>query len=375
MEIKIKKYIEENTEYMYSMLKEICAIPSPSHFEHKRAEFCKEWLENNGAKGVYIDEALNVIFPLNCDNSNEITVFAAHTDTVFPEMEPLPYYDDGEKIHCPSASDDSASVVILLLTAKFFIDNNIVPKKGIMFVCNSCEEGLGNLKGTKQLFKDYKDRIANFITYDSALDHMYDDCVGSHRYEVEVSTVGGHSLSDFGNANAIHKLAQIVDQIYKIEVPKINDSLTTYNVGTIGGGTSINTIAQKAKMLCEYRSDNKDCMEYMKKKFAEIFENANCDESKVEAKLIGDRPCADIDRNKVESLKNIIVPIIEKVIGQKLRFETASTDCNVPYSVGVPALAVGLSTHGGVHTYEEWVDKKSMILGFEIALKLGFAFV
>ena len=91
--------------------------------------------------------------------------------------------------------------------------------------------------------------------------------------------------------------------------------------------------------------------------------------------MIGDRPCADIDRNKVESLKNIIVPIIEKVIGQKLRFETASTDCNVPYSVGVPALAVGLSTHGGVHTYEEWVDKKSMILGLEIALKLGFAFV
>ena len=373
METVIKQYIKENTEYMYSILKELCAIPSPSHFEHKKAEYCKKWLQDAGAEGVYIDDALNVIFPLNCENSNEITVFAAHTDTVFPEMEPLPYIDDGEKIHCPGVADDSASVAILLLTAKFLIDNKIVPEKGIMFVCNSCEEGLGNLKGTKQLFKDYDGRIARFITYDSSLDHIYDNCVGSHRYEVEVNTIGGHSLSDFGNANAIHKLSQIVDQIYKIEVPKINDSITTYNVGTISGGTSVNTIAQNAKMLCEYRSDNKDCMEFMRKKIAEIFDSANCDEAKVTVKLVGDRPCADIDRSKVEDFKSVVVPIIEEVIGQKLRFETASTDCNVPYSLGVPALAIGLNTHSGVHTYEEWVDKKSMILGFEIGLKLAIA--
>lgn len=126
MNEKIKKYIAENGELMYQMLKELCLIPAPSHFEHKRAEYCKNWLEEHGATGVYIDEALNVIFPINCGKSNEITVFAAHTDTVFPDREPMSYSDDGEKIFCPGVADDTASVVVLLLTAKYFIYNYLL---------------------------------------------------------------------------------------------------------------------------------------------------------------------------------------------------------------------------------------------------------
>ena len=154
MKKQIKEFVNENYEYMLCVLKELCGIPAPSHFEHERAKYCKNALESIGAKGVYIDEALNVIFPLNCENSNNITVFAAHTDTVFPDTEPMPYFDDGKRIHCPGASDDTASVTVLIAMAKYFIENNIVPENGIMFVCNSCEEGLGNLKGVRQLFKD-----------------------------------------------------------------------------------------------------------------------------------------------------------------------------------------------------------------------------
>ena len=373
MENLIKKYIEQNKECMYGILKEMCAIPAPSHFEHQRAEYCKKWLENIGATGVYIDDALNVIFPLNCEGSSEITVFAAHTDTVFPEKEPFSYIDDGEKIHCPGASDDTASVAILLLMVKFFIENKIEPKKGILFVCNSCEEGLGNLKGTKQLFNTYAGRIARFISFDSSLDVVYDNCVGSYRYEVKVNTVGGHSFSAFGNDNAIHRLSQIINEIYKIEVPQTDGSITTYNVGTISGGTSVNTIAQNAKMLCEYRSNNKKCMGFMEQKFEEIFENCRCDEVKVDVRLVGDRPCGDIDESKMVHFKSIVVPVIEGVIDKKVKFKTASTDCNIPLSLGIPALGVGLNIHSGVHTYEEWVDKKSMIDGFEIALRLGLA--
>lgn len=373
MEKLIKKYIEENTDLMYEMIKELCAIPAPSHFEQKRAEYCKNWLENNGAKGVYIDEALNVIFPYNCDNKNVITVFAAHTDTVFPDMEPMPYYDDGKKIHCPAVSDDTASVVRILLLAKFFVENKIESQKGILFVCNACEEGLGNLKGTKQLFKDFEGRIGRFITFDCSLNKIYDFCVGSHRYEVEVSTIGGHSLSDFGNDNAIHILSKIVNKIYEIEVPKIDSSKTTYNVGTITGGTSVNTIAQIAKMLCEYRSDNKKCLEIMQEKFREIFDSCRKNDVDIKVNLVGNRPCGDIEEYKIEQLKGVIVPIIEDVISEKLSFTTASTDCNIPLSLGIPALAVGLDIHGGVHTREEWVDKKSILLGFEVALKLGLA--
>lgn len=375
MKSVIKKYIANNTEYMFSILKELCAIPSPSHFEHKRAEYCKKWLEDAGAKGVYIDEALNVIFPYNCENSNQIDVFAAHTDTVFPEMESFPYIDDGEKIYCPGVSDDTASVVLLMLTAKFFLDYNIIPQNGILFVCNSGEEGLGNLKGTKQLFKDFSGRIARFITFDSSLDIVYDNCVGSHRYEIEVSTLGGHSFSAFGKENAIHKISQIIDKIYKIQIPQIEGSQTTYNVGTINGGTSINSIAQNAKMLCEYRSNNLECMEIMRKKFETIFRSVCSDETKINVKLVGDRPCGNFDKNKMLDLKKIAIPVIEDVIGKKVTFKTASTDCNVPLSLGVPALGIGLNYHSGVHTYEEWVDKESIILGFEVAIKLALAFL
>lgn len=367
----IKCYITQNTAQMYQMLKELCGIPAPSHFEHKRAEYCKNWLENIGAEGVYIDEALNVIFPLNCDGGDEITTFVAHTDTVFPDIEPMPYFDDGEKIHSPGVADDTASVVVLLMMAKFFVENRIVPQKGIMFVCNSCEEGLGNLKGTRQLFNDYKGRIDKFISFDSNLNVVADRCVGSHRYEVEVLTEGGHSYGAFGNNNAIAKLSEMITKMYEIEIPNKAGTRTTYNVGIISGGTSVNTIAQNAKMLCEYRSDDKECLEIMQNKFETIFEFVCSEKVKVNVKKVGDRPCSNIESEKIETLKDAIVPVIEEVIGEKVSFNSSSTDCNIPLSLGVPALCVGVNMHEGMHTREEWIDKASLSLGLEVAIKLG----
>lgn len=367
----IKNYITQNKEQVFKTLKELCNIPAPSHFEQKRAEFCKEWLENIGAEGVYIDDALNVIFPLNCDQSREITVFAAHTDTVFPDTEAMPYFDDGKKIHSPGVADDTASVVVLLMMAKFFVENNLNPDKGIMFVCNSCEEGLGNLKGTRQLFKDYNGRIARFITFDSNLNVVADRCVGSHRYEVEVLTEGGHSYGAFGNSNAIERLSSIISEIYKIEVPKKSGTKTTYNVGTISGGTSVNTIAQNAKMLCEYRSDDKECLEFMQSSFEAIFKSAQTEKAQVKITKVGERPCSNIEFSKIADLKDIIVPVIEEVIGEKVSFNSSSTDCNIPLSLGVAALCIGTNMHAGIHTREEWVDKTSIISGLEIAIKIG----
>lgn len=371
MNIKIKDYIAENTFEMYQMLEELCNIPAPSHFEHKRAQYCKNWLNNIGAEGVYIDEALNVIFPLNCDASEEITVFVAHTDTVFPDTESLPYFDDGKRIHSPGVSDDTASVVVLLMMAKFFVENKLTPQKGIMFVCNSCEEGLGNLKGTRQLFEDYKGRISKLISFDSNLNVVADRCVGSHRYEVEVLTEGGHSYGAFGNDNAIAKLSEIIAKIYEIEVPNKQGTQTTYNVGTISGGTSVNTIAQNAKMLCEYRSDDKECLEIMQHRFETIFESLRSEKVQVNVKKVGNRPCSNIEFERIEDLKVVIVPVIEEVIGEKISFVRSSTDCNIPLSLGIPALCIGVNMHGGVHTREEWVDKASMSLGLEVAIKLS----
>ena len=369
----IEKFISDNEKGLLGLLKELCHIPAPSHHEEKRAEYLKKYYENMGAKGVYIDEALNMIFPINCEGSNEITVFAAHTDTVFPDMEPMPYVDDGEKIHCPGCADDTASVAVLTMMAKYFIENNIVPEKGIMFVCDSCEEGLGNLKGVRQIFKDFDGRIKQFITFDGTLDHGSNFCVGSHRYEVIVNTEGGHSFGAFGNDNAIEKLSGIIKKIYEIQVPEKEGTKTTYNVGEISGGTSVNTIAQSAKMLCEYRSDNKDCLLFMQEKFEEIFEDARSEKIEVKVEKVGDRPCGDIEKSKIDSLEAIIVPIIEEVTGNKPDFISGSTDCNIPYSLGVAALCIGVNMHEGVHTREEWVEKKSLIPGLEIAIKSGLA--
>ena len=370
---QIKEYISHNKALLLATLKDLCHIPAPSHAEQQRAEYCKNWLIGAGAEGVYIDDALNVVFPLNCDGSRAITVFAAHTDTVFPDTEPMPYFDDGEKIHCPGAADDTASVCVLLLMAKYCIEHHVRPQNGFLFVCNSCEEGLGNLKGTRELFRSYEGRIGRFITLDSNIDIVCDRCVGSHRYEVEVCTTGGHSFNKFGNKNAIAELAGIVSRIYQIEVPKKEGTKTTYNVGTISGGTSVNTIAQTAKMLCEYRSDDKDCLAVMQEAFEEIFRTAGSDEVQVSVKCVGERPCSSIGEEPIDALKQFVVPVIERVSGEAVAFTSGSTDCNIPLSLGIPALCVGVNRHAGTHTREEWVDKASLTEGLEIAIRLSLA--
>ena len=126
-------------------------------------------------------------------------------------------------------------------------------------------------------------------------------------------------------------------------------------------------------MLCEYRSDNKDCLLFMQEKFEEIFEDARSEKIEVKVEKVGDRPCGDIEKSKIDSLEAIIVPIIEEVTGNKPDFISGSTDCNIPYSLGVAALCIGVNMHEGVHTREEWVEKKSLIPGLEIAIKSGLA--
>ena len=367
----MKKFISENTQNIYKVLEELCAIPAPSHFEHKRAEYCKKWLEGVGAKGVYIDDALNVVFPYNCDGSDKITVFVAHLDTVFPDTEPMPYVDDGTYLKCPGIGDDTASVVIMMHAIKYILNKGLDAPGGVLFVCNSCEEGLGNLKGTKQIFKDYAGRISQFISFDSKFQNIANVCVGSHRYEVEVKTEGGHSYWAFGHRNAIAELARIITDIFSIEVPKLNNSKTTYNVGSISGGTSINTIAQSAKMLCEYRSDDEECLAIMKSNFERIFDDAKNRGLDVNVTPLGERPCmGKVDLSKIERLVDICGSVIHEVTGITTITYSSSTDCNIPLSLGIPAIAIGVYNGDGAHTREEWVEKASLPLGLEVAIKV-----
>ena len=367
----IKEFSIKNNEMTLNIVRDLCKIPAPSFGEERRAEYCKKWLENAGATGVYIDSVKNVIFPLNCEESDQITVYAAHTDTVFPDTESYPEYkEDDARIYCPGVGDDTVRVATLMMMAKYCIDYNVKPENGILFVCNTCEEGLGNLVGTRQLFKDYAGRIKEFITIDANTGSYVDRAVGSHRYEVEVKTQGGHSYSKFGNKNAIAALAEMIAEIYKIEVPEKEGAKTTYNVGIVEGGTSVNTIAQSAKMLCEYRSNDRDCLEIMKKHFERIFEYAKTDEVEVIINKVGDRPCkGDVKADDEKRLSDAYAKAVRETTGGEVKGGPASTDANIPMSLGIAALDVGAAVSVGSHTREEYLEKNTVSDGLEVMIR------
>ena len=258
----ILTYIDQHQEEAYQLLLELAQIPAPSNHEEKRAAFCQEWLTRQGAKGVYIDEALNVIYPIGATANGPLTVFMAHSDVVFPDTTPLPLKVEDGLIKCPGVGDDTANVVALMTAAKFIAQQGLEPAEGgMLLVINSGEEGLGNLKGSRKIMETFGSRVTEFFTLDGVDCAITTGAVGSRRYRVEVLTEGGHSYSKFGNRNAIAYLASLIDSLYMIKMPE--EGKTTQNVGLIQGGTSVNTIAQQAEMLYEFRSDRRENLQLM----------------------------------------------------------------------------------------------------------------
>ncbi len=214
--------------------------------------------------------------------------------------------------------------------------------------------------------------MERFIALDATSDKIFNRCVGSHRYRVEVLTEGGHSFYQFGKKNAISVVSQIVSKIYEIRVPQRETAATTYNVGVISGGTSVNTISQNAAILCEYRSDDPECLEIMKEKFEQIFSSVKADDVKINVALIGARPCAKgVNAEKQAALSQMCAKTVEAVIKKSVVFGSSSTDCNIPLSQGIPAVCVGVYRGGGEHTREEWLEKASLREGLEIALQIA----
>ena len=239
-----------------------------------------------------------------------------------------------------------------------------------MFVCNVCEEGLGNLVGVRRIMKDYDGRVKRFITYDGIIGSIVTRSVGSHRYEVEVKTPGGHSFGDFGSKNAIHAISEIISKIYSISVPQKEGSKTTYNVGIIEGGTSVNTIAQQVKMLCEYRSDDRGCLDVMRAEFERIFEEARTDDVIVTVNKIGDRPCkGEVDPAAEKEMVDVYTAAVAEFIGTDTRDRLSSTDANIPMSLGIPAVCMGVFANKGTHTREEYTNKAALTDGLKISLR------
>lgn len=365
----IREWIDGHFDEQLALLKTLAAIPAPSGMEDKRVKFLLDWCADNGVT-AFSDEAKNVVIPMG--EGEEISVYSAHTDVVFPDETPLPVREENGVLYAPGVGDDTANVVAVLMLIRYIKENGLTPKKPFLFVLNTCEEGLGNLKGVRRIMKDYAGRVKKLVSFDCSFEEgMVVRAVGSERWRVTARTEGGHSYMAFGKPNAIHRMAQLVERLYEQTVPVKQNCRTTYNVGGITGGTSINTIAQSCEMLYEYRSDDRDSLKIMREQFEKLVAEADTDEAQITTELLGERPCGgNVDEAELNRLFDGCEEIITRVLGRNVPRFTASTDANIPLSLGVPAVTFGLFSGDGAHTREEWLNIDSLKPGLEIGIRL-----
>lgn len=384
LEQRVLDYIDAHAQEARELLITLAQIPSPSNHEEKRAEFCRKWLEGQGAKGVFVDEALNVVYPIGVTEDNPVVVFMAHTDVVFPDTDPLPLKIEDGKICCPGVGDDTANLVCLMMIAKYLTETGEAEKlkeaaaagtspHGLVLVCNSGEEGLGNLKGSRKICETYGKRIREFYSFDGTLSSMATRAVGSKRLKISVRTVGGHSYGSFGNPNAIAQLSELIYDLYKIQVP--SEGKTTYNVGMISGGTSVNTIAQYAQMLYEFRSDSREGLAYMEQKFDSIIAEKKQQGMDIQIEIVGLRPCeGDVDLTVREKMIRLASDTILEYTGKAPDQGPGSTDCNIPLSLGIPSLCLGTYEGSGAHTREEYVVMDSLMPGYKVGFQMVLSY-
>ncbi|MCD8011281.1 MAG: M20/M25/M40 family metallo-hydrolase [Lachnospiraceae bacterium] len=371
---EIDRFIEEHAEETLTLLRTLAAIPAPSGHEERRAAFCLNWLQEQGADAAYIDAAGNVLFPFHVTDGKPCVVISAHMDVVFPDTDALPVQEDARYLYAPGVGDDTANLVNLLLCIKYVLNCGGTPTTGILFAANTCEEGLGNLRGTRQIFRDFAGTVTEMLSLDLYLEDLIDRAVGSRRYRIEIHTTGGHSYENFGNPSAVAILADLIHALYRQELPSAGK--TTYNVGTVSGGTSVNAIAEYAECLYEFRSDDESslaCMEDSLQQTLASFRNAP---AQITLHLLGDRPCssASLDAERLRQLTTRQAMILEKYTGAPVRPHPSSTDANIPLSLGIPAVTFGTVRGSGLHTRAERIEKASLIPGQKTALASVLAY-
>lgn len=376
-------YAAREKENYIKLLKKLISIPAPSYREQEIGEVILAFLQEEAQKNnytevrIYMDDIYNVYCETgrSFDREGACRAVTAHTDTVFPECNGrLPVRENAGRIYGLGAKDNRANVCALLFCAKYLFENHIVPEEALLFVFNGCEEGLGNLRGSLRIMQAYPG-IREWIAFDLDYTAVFHRAVGSRRYEVKVSAEGGHAFHDFGKKNAIVVMSELIRRFYEMDVRKF-DGRTTYNVGYIEGGTSVNTIAQECTALFEWRSDSGKTLGQMEERFSAMLaeeQEKHIGEVSVERKAIGIRPSMGefTEENKIRcaQLTDRITGIITAVTGKEPARLSGSTDCNVPFSRGIPAVCLGTCLGGGEHTRQEYVLADSLEKGLIIALE------
>ena len=357
---ELHKYAEDHKNTITNETIKVCEIPAPGFKEQKRANYVLSRMHEFSLDS-HIDEVGNVIAykKANCSHKPNV-MFVAHMDTVFPEGTDVKVKRKSHKLFAPGIRDNSAGVAGIIMLAKAL--NELTFLHGDIYLIGSVgEEGLGDLRGIKTAYKSYKDRVDIVVGVDGGLGGMISSGIGSRRLKVTTTAGGGHSWGAFGSPSAVHALGSMIAEIAKIKVPKT--PRTTYNVGVIEGGTSINTIAASATMLIDMRSEQKKPLMDLESKVRLIIKNvATHFQVNAEIELVGDRPVGRLAKD--HKLVTTVASILDYL---KLPKHTGagSTDCNVPLSDGKPAICVGITTGKNAHRLDESLDIEPMSKGLE----------
>jgi tripeptide aminopeptidase len=357
----------------------ICEIPAPPFHEEARGKEFERLFKGLGLENVHIDKAGNVIGTRPGASAHPNLVFQAHLDTVFPEGTDVRVKREGSVLKGPGIGDDCRGLVVVLGVIQALKEANVKTPGTITFVADTGEEGLGDLRGTKNLFDDsLKGQIDKFISVDGTGLSLTNVGVGSYRYRVEFKGPGGHSFGAFGMANPIQAMGRAIAKIDTFEVPA--EPKTTFNVGRVGGGTSVNAIPFSSWMEVDMRSADKGSLEAVRSKFQAAIKESVEEENRrwpgrgavsADPKLVGYRPPGN---TSADSAIVITALAVSKLFGFSGPLGQGSTDSNVPMNLGIPAITIGGGGRGtGAHALDEAFDTKDSYLGTQRGLLLAIS--
>jgi len=353
----------------------ITEIPAPPFQEAARASVVKTLLVESGLN-VQIDKTGNVIGELPGANDKEIVMLTAHLDTVFPPGTDVKVRREGERLSTPGISDNGTGLAALVSIARAIQESKIRPRRTILFVADVGEEGEGNLRGMRALVEAYRARLKAALVLDgSGTDHVTTKALASRRLEVLITGPGGHSWSDFGMPNPINALVRGSIRFINTKVPA--NPRTTFNLGQIEGGTSVNSIPYDAKLKVDIRSESEEELGKLESALRESISAGVRDEmessrdrtkGKLDWKIdvLGTRPGGELSPN---SPLLAALRAADDYVSNQSRIERSSTDANIPLANGIDAISIGAGgTGGGAHSLQEWYEPSGREMGLKRAL-------
>ncbi|MDQ7841434.1 MAG: M20/M25/M40 family metallo-hydrolase [bacterium] len=344
----------------------ICEVPAPTFHEGERAALVRRLGTGLGLGEGEVDDAGNVVWELPGDPALATVVGSAHLDTVFG-MEIRPRVERrGSVLAAPGIGDNSLGVAALIHLADV-LRRELAPRGTLVAAANVCEEGLGNLRGMHALWDRYGSHAGIWVVLEGGTFNFVEAAgIGSRRYRITARGPGGHSWQDFGQPSAIHGLARLIAGLSEIELP--SGDRTTYNVGVISGGTSVNTIAAEASCLLDLRSESRQCLAQIESQVRLLADAAAAAAGiSLDFELVGDRAGGRLPS------EHWLVRLVESCAaeaGEEIQWQAGSTDANVPLSHGAPAVCLGIGRGRGVHTVQEEVDTAPVGSALEIAYRL-----